>query len=326
MKTNGKPTINNKEGLFDIHHPHDSLFKQAFRHKGTVTDLLKNRLKPEVLASLDLNTLQLENSSFISTKLKKTYSDLVFSVHSQKAKSYIYILIEHQTQEDKHMMLRLLEYNLALMRQHVANRASSKLPVIINFVLYSGKKPYTGPKSLLEAFEDPVLFTALLQRKLVIALNQESDESLLKDQKAALAEFALAYSTYRDFCKLLDKKPFLIKLVLKSEYADGVILYMLNHEKHKAQKLLQKLDNLSVEKQENIMNALSRIKQEGIRLGKQEGIKLGEQRGEQRGKQEGIKLGKQEGIKLGEHNTLLKLVKKGLISKEVADQLLKEDK
>ena len=213
-----------KDKILDLHHPHDSLFKQAFKNKEVTIDFLKNRLDPTILQQLDLNTLKLENSSFITPKLKKTYSDLVFSVSTKKTKAYIYLLIEHQTSLDKHMILRLLEYNTQLMRQHTTQEKTTKLPTIINFVLYSGKEPYTGPKTLLEAFEDPELFTILLKKNLVIDLSKESDENILKDQKASLVEFALTYSKYKDFCKLLDKKPIFIKLINKSEYADSVVL------------------------------------------------------------------------------------------------------
>ena len=88
---------------------------------------------------------------------------------------------------------------------------------------------------------------------------------------------------------------------------------MLLHEKHQAETILKKLTTLDPKKHQNIMNALTRIQQEGIKLG------------EQRGKQEGIKLGEQRGKQEGKQTTLLALIEKGLISKQIAEQMLKED-
>ncbi len=80
-------------------------------------------------------------------------------------------------------------------------------------------------------------------------------------------------------------------------------------------------DNQSVldyARQEGEQAGIKLGEQRGIKRGKEEGIKLGEQRGIKRGKEEGIKLGEQR----GEKKALLKLVKKGLITQEVADEML----
>ena len=72
-------------------------------------DFLKARLDPYVLEALDLTTFKLENSSFIDEQLKKTYSDLVFSLKQkdQKEKCYLYFLVEHQTEHEDNMIMRL---------------------------------------------------------------------------------------------------------------------------------------------------------------------------------------------------------------------------
>jgi predicted transposase/invertase (TIGR01784 family) len=327
------------EKTLDLHHPHDSLFKAAFKHKATLIDLLNNRLESYLLEQLDLATLKLENSSFIDEKMKKNHSDLVFSLQTKKQdQNYIYLLVEHQSTPDRHMMLRLIEYNARLYRQHTHQHKTSKLPCIINLVLYTGEKDYRGAKNIVESFQDPLIYQKLLKRNVVLELNKESDEQLLKDKKAALAEFAFVYSKYKDFCKVVDKQPIILELIQDSGYAEATLLYMLAYEKHPAEQFLDKINNLPPTKKNHIMNALQRIEQRGIQLGEQRGIQLGEQRGrqegiqlgEQRGRQEGIQLGeqrgKQKGIQLGKQSTLDQLVKKGIITKEIAEQMLKESK
>ena len=292
--------------ILDLHHPHDSLFKQAFKHKQTLIDFLHNRLEPTLLATLDLTTLKLENSTFIDSKAKKSHSDLIFSAQTpSKNKTYIYLLLEHQSQEDNHMILRLLEYNVKLMRQHITQLKTNKLPNIINLVLYTGQTPYKGPQTLLEAIDNPALYKSLLERKLVTQLARESDQELIKDKKAALAEFILTYSRYRDFCKILNEKPLLLELIKDSEYAEAAVIYILAHEKHQAEEILEKINKLDPDTNQNIMNALQRIQEKGKAEGKIEG--------------------KAEGLKLGKYNTLQQLVQKGIITQAVADALLKEE-
>lgn len=43
-----------------IHHPHDSLFKKAFKDKNVAIDFLKNRLPAKTLERIDLNSVREE--------------------------------------------------------------------------------------------------------------------------------------------------------------------------------------------------------------------------------------------------------------------------
>ena len=132
----------------DIHQPHDSLFKKAFKDTKVAIDFLKSRLPPKILARIDLNTLKLENSSFVDEKLRKTHSDLVLSANINGKKGYIYFLIELQMRKDDTIVLRLLEYNAQLMREYITKHKGDKLPSIINIVLYAGKTSYRGDRCI----------------------------------------------------------------------------------------------------------------------------------------------------------------------------------
>jgi len=303
-------------GKSNIYHSHDNFFKVAFKSKEVMTDFLKNRLEKKLLSKLDLSTLQLENSSFIKEKLQRSQSDLVFSVRTHDKKGYVYILVEHQTKEDKHMMLRLLDYNTQLMLEH-SKKGTDTIPVIINFVLYTGKKPYKGPKNVRDAIENPELFIEALKRNVVIELNQEDDTQTLKDKKAALANIALKWAKHRDFCKMIEEADFDIgRLINKSSYRISTILYMLAVDKNDSKELFNKLRNLAPEAQEKIMTALQRIEQRGMRIGEQRGQRIGEHRGQLRG----IRIGEQR----GKQKTIEKMVTQGYITPEVAKQMIKD--
>ena len=299
-----------------IHQPHDSLFKRAFRSKEVMADFLKSRLEQKLLNKLDLRTLQLENSSFIKEELRSSQSDLVFSVRMHNKKGYVYVLVEHQTKEDKDMMLRLLEYNSQLMREH-SKRSIDSIPAIINFVLYTGKKRYKGPKNIIDAIEDPELFLESLKRNVVIELSQEEDNQTLKDKKAALVNIVLKWAKYRDFCKMIEEADFdMDALINDSSYGSSTILYMLALDKNDNEELFNKLPNLAPESREEIMNALQRIEQRGIEIGEQRGIQIGQSRG--------IEIGEQRGIEIGREKTIEKMVTQGYITPEVAQQMMKD--
>ena len=327
MNKNNTPTSKNSNkksltqgGKRKIYHPHDSLFKVAFRGKEVMSDFLKNRLEKKLLSKLDLRTLKLENSSFIKEELKSSQSDLVFSVSMRERKGYVYLLIEHQTKEDKDMMLRLIEYNSQLMREHW-QKNNGPIPTIINLVLYTGKKPYNGPKSLMDAIENPELFLESLKRNVVIELSKEDDSKTLKDKKAALVNIALKWAKYRDFCKMIEEADFDIGVLInESSYGPSTILYMLSVDKNDNEELFKKLRNLAPESKKKVMSALQRIVQKSEQRGQLRGIRIGEERGQLKG----IRIGERRGEQRGKQKAIEKMVTQGYITPKVAKQMMQD--
>ncbi len=262
-----------------IHHPHNNLFEKAFSNPAVTWDFLQSRLEPSVLEKIDATTLQLESGSFVDEDLKKSYSDLVMSARIAGKHSYIYFLIEHQTENEKYMMLRLLEYNTKLMRRHI-EQEGGKLPTIINFVLYAGKQRYTREKNILEAFEDPVAFSSLLKRDVVIELPQEEDSKIIKDKKAALLELVLKYRSIVDALNAIENLGFDLALfVAEMHYWENALYYALKVGDDTPQAILNKISILDRTKQQATMTTLQRLRNEGIKLGEQKGIKLGKREG-----------------------------------------------
>ena len=298
----------------EIHHPHDSLFKKALQHKEVAIDFLKNRLPSKALKEIDLATVTAENTTFIESDLKASYSDLVLSANIKGEKGYIYTLVELQTQNDDTMPLRLLEYNVRLMRKHVAAKKGKKLPTIINIVLYAGAKPYKGAKCIMDAFEHPNLFMESLRQTFLINLTQESETQIMQDGRAALVELVIRQGVRRD-CESLTKEASVVALINASMYGKEVVYYILDRTKHDPMETLKKIANLGTQLKHTVMGGLQRALKEKEQLGRQEGIRLGEQRG--------IQLGEQRGIQLG-ISTILELARKGHIDQAVADRILKE--
>jgi len=325
-----------------IHQPHDKLFKIAFGNKEVLQDFLKSRLTPEILAKVDLSTAKLENCSFIAEEMIGTQSDIVYSVQINNRKGYIYTLIEHQSESDDDQPLRLLGYNLQLWWQHSKQYKGEKYSAIINLVLYTGDKPYDGAPSIAEAFEDPQLFYKSLGTPFLIDIRDESDNKILKDGKAALAEFLLRQGKIREFCKFLEENPHIVALLYKSSYIMGALLYMFARDNHPPKEVLKRLPNLDSKTKHKLMSGLQRMmsqsmqegmqegiqkgmqkgEEKGILLGRKEGIQLGEKRGIQLGEKRGIQLGEKRGIQLGKERGIMELVKAGIITKSQAEKAL----
>ncbi|RME55879.1 MAG: transposase, partial [Deltaproteobacteria bacterium] len=61
-----------------ITNPHDAFFKETFSKKAYAADFLEGVLPAPLRAKLDLDTLRLENASYIDERLAEHFSDLVY--------------------------------------------------------------------------------------------------------------------------------------------------------------------------------------------------------------------------------------------------------
>ena len=128
--------------LMDLHQPHDSFAKKTLSNLEVAKDLLKAHLAPELVRRIDWNTLRITNKSYVTEQLNQLHSDVVYSCQVGGKKAYIYTLIEHQSTADPMMPFRILQYNVLLMEEHLA-QGHKQLPIVINLCLYSGQQsPY----------------------------------------------------------------------------------------------------------------------------------------------------------------------------------------
>ncbi len=260
---------------------HDKLFREVFSNPEVTIDLFKHHLPPEIFKKIDTKNLQLTNKSFITEEYSDKHSDLVYKTKINGANGYIYTLLEHQSTNDKHMGIRLLEYNVQLMRQHMKENKTTKAPIILNILIYAGKKAYTGPKNMLEIFEKPELAKELMFREIhVIDLQSSKDEEIIKDEQAAFVELLLKYGILRNFIKLFKTQMEILKIMIpKIPYLDRALsyIYLVDSGKNK-DKLLYLLKE-ATQDEKKVMTLARQFKNEGIQEGRKKGVEEGIQKG-----------------------------------------------
>jgi len=268
---------------------------------------LKKHLSSQMLEEVDLYTLNLENSSYLDDKLKKTYSDKLLSANSKKDKDKrVYILIELQVQDVKQIVSRTEEYNMRIRKQHMRAYNTTKFPAIINIIIYSGKKPYQGHNTILEAFDIPEISLKNLHNPLVVNLREKTIQQILQDNEASLFELLLKVGAEGGFYEVLENNKVVGELINKSSYKRQAILYIIDRDEHRPEEMLEKIHKLDPETKQEIMSGL----QLQLQQTKQEGILLGMQKGKAEGKAEGMQLLAQ------------KLLQGGYISQEVLSKLI----
>jgi predicted transposase YdaD len=135
--------------------PHDATFKFLFGEPEHAAALVRHSLPSSIASRIDWSTMSREPTSFIDDQLGERYSDLLFSVVSNRGRVFIYLLIEHQSTNDPNMPLRLLEYMVRIWVDQ-RKRESGPLAPILPLLISHAPGGWTSPRRLDELFDpDP---------------------------------------------------------------------------------------------------------------------------------------------------------------------------
>ena len=138
--------------------PHDALFKEIFSDPRNAAVELRAVLPPEITAAVDWNSLRIEPGSFVEVADASRFADLLFSAEIAGARSFLYLLFEHQSSPDRFMPLRLLGYMLRKWEQCLRQEPRPlHLPPIVPVVLHHSAGGWNSPLSLHELFDTGLL-------------------------------------------------------------------------------------------------------------------------------------------------------------------------
>ncbi|MDI7165294.1 Rpn family recombination-promoting nuclease/putative transposase [Leptospira santarosai] len=137
--------------MTEVNNPHDRLIRETFQDKKEAATFLKNTLSPEVVELLDLENLELSETSFITEELKQEQTDLLFQIPLRSGnKSNVYLLFEHKSYIDNTIYIQLLGYLTEIYRNQQRNEG--KLSVVIPYVFYHGEKEWKLGNRFLDQF------------------------------------------------------------------------------------------------------------------------------------------------------------------------------
>jgi len=151
--------------------PHDALFRAVFQVPRYAAGLLRIVLPPEVLAVLDPDAVEVLAPSHVGAELRGTTSDLVLRVarrdtarNPDDAGAFVCVAIEHQSRDERFMLLRQLQYEGQLWSEWLrAHPGAMSLPPIVPVVVHTGMRAWHSPTSFLGllALPEPPLDAAL---------------------------------------------------------------------------------------------------------------------------------------------------------------------
>jgi hypothetical protein len=127
-----------------------------------------------LLSRIDFSGMKVEPTDFVTRDFRHVESDLVLSAPLRPGKGrrarqlLLYVLIEHQSEPDRLMPLRLLDYLVQLWKHQVrqwgqqhGGLASVRLSPILPVVFYTGTWAWESVGELPDLFEEGELFRAV---------------------------------------------------------------------------------------------------------------------------------------------------------------------
>lgn len=138
-----------------VHNPHDRFFRESFSRPEITRNYLEEYLPADLLVLLDLDTLDLQEGTFIDESLREQQSDLLYQTRLKGDGRILslYFLFEHKSQPEQLIALQLLSYLLGIWQSQVKQKES--LTPIIPLVVYHGEKVWNVPTDLFSLLNAP---------------------------------------------------------------------------------------------------------------------------------------------------------------------------
>jgi predicted transposase/invertase (TIGR01784 family) len=267
--------------------PHDALFKATFGQPDLARSEFELVMPAEVVAHIDLSTLELCAGSFVDEDLRHAHTDLLYRARvrgSEGGEALVYVLFEHQSTFDALLPLRLLRYLVNVWETWARAHPEARLPIVLPVVLChvrGGWKAAPQFAPLLDA--SPELLAAVAPYQplfgfLLDDLDAQSIDALATRELAALARLAeLAFWSARSLRRLEQAAPRMAAILAglpRDERARSLLarlyVYVMRDapqdvEAGEVRAILEQI--AGPEGQEDVVNAAEQLIAEGIERG-----------------------------------------------------------
>ena len=311
----------------EIATPHDTFFRESFGRREIALDFLRHHLPAELLAEIDLETLEISKDTYVSADLRSAYSDLVYRVRHRDGPLTIYVLFEHKSSPEHWTALQLLRYLVAegdaYRKQHPKARL---LPPVYPLVIYHGKRRWRAPGNFQDLIAPlPAVLSPYVPR-FTYALHDISartNAQIKGEVLTRLVQLAMRWIFSQEPLARLSDLLTLIEQVEDRATALEILESLLRYyvqgtgrvEEHDVRALLEQNPTGDPIMQTFIDRYIEQGRKEGI------------EQGIARGRQEGWREGKQKGWQEGEAAMLLRLIdrKFGPPSEPVRERITSAD-
>ena len=227
---------------------HDEFVKKQLSNKEAAQDFIRQFLPPDMVQKFDLTSIELDKTSYITPKLAKYFSDLVWLCRYKETQVRVAFLVEHKSSPVQHPHLQLLRYMLEVWERNLKDE--KPLLLIVPIVFYHGddkwqRRPmveyFAGIDSSFEQYvpqfdyelidlseyedKDIIEFKIGLLKNVLLALRYGRDADYMREN------FGLFFIEIDDYIETELGKDFLqtmlVYLLKSSEFSDLEIDIMI---------------------------------------------------------------------------------------------------
>ncbi len=291
--------------MSEISKPHDKFFRDFFSRPEVSRDFLRNYLPADIVALLDLSSLELAKDSFVDKELRDHFSDILCKVRLRDGrKAYVYALLEHKSYLDRLVAFQVLRYMVRIwervVRKHEEDRSKAKgkrkrtrkaeplyLPPIIPIVIYHGESEWNVSSDFTALFDMNPIFKSFVPdfSYLPIDISHHSDDEIKGEVILRVGLLIMKYvfreelpERLPDILALLDE---LLNKRSGIEYLETIVTYLVKGTERLTEEELGKA----------MKSALSPTGGDVMATLAEKWRKEGEMRGEIRGLLNGIETG-----------------------------------
>lgn len=163
----------------NINNKHDKTFRKILDNKKEFKKFLNKILK--LKNEINEKNIEKYNSSFVSEDFKNQEADTIYKIKGEE----IFILVEHQTKIDYQMPLRILRYEMEIVRSRIIKNINNKIvyPVVIPIVLYTGEKRWDASINFEVRNSELAKYRGIKEvRYNLVDINEYTKEELLKEK------------------------------------------------------------------------------------------------------------------------------------------------
>ena len=328
----------------EIVDPHDTFFRQLLSDPVVAADFVQNYLPAEVVTLLDLSQLRIEKDTFVDARLRKHYSDVLYSVPlkstaqpsenqlleeetpkpvrkksrrktatQKQERVFLYLLFEHKSQPDGGVRLQLLRYMVRIWEK--VWKKQKQLSPILPIVFYHGVEGWHYSHEFADLLDVPASFKAYTPHfnHLLVDLSAYSDEEVRGEIWLQVCLLMMKHIYDNDLGKRMPKILGLLHELAHEESVMEMLQTVLLYATEVSSVVSQEDVHQSMravttpERSETMEKTLA---QKWIEQGREEGIEQGREEGIEQGREEGIEQGREEGKVIAQRQTLSRLLAK----------------
>ncbi len=281
---------------------HDEFFAKCFEDLDIAQSFLQHYLPGEILAQIDLERIELEQGSYVDEELRRSYSDLAYTVplrtqplSTRDHRAFIYILVEHKSEAYEFTVFQLLRYMVRIWQRElesVTYRSGYKLSPVVPLILHHGRTAFHAPidfGELVATFPGMEAFVPDY-RCLLIDLTAATSEGLPESDARLHAILSVMQTVFGDEidATVRDMAVRLAAYVDQPEI-QHLLDVILNHVLQSAGKLtddgfLTAIEPLGKTGGDMMSTLIEKWKEEGLKQGLEKGRQQGLEQGMERGR------------------------------------------